>query len=376
MTTFNTTQDNTLGQYETQATLANSTSTITLICTDLHEFFRFGFGKFDNYVAMYNALKQEYGNVIFNKFTEGTEIKTLLDNISGLVIPGVLGFYHKDGKITADTNCEYMWITDLLDANGHRYVGSNRAAMEAEKDKIIAKEIVRTAGVPTADSFTAFPNEYADFETLPVSYPLFVKPLDTSDSKGVDEKSIVSNFKQFDSKVNSIYDLCGQQALVEKYLNGSEFTVSILEYKGEYVTAVLEIIPPENENGDRILGEAEKKSDCETTIAVTDPEVLDKIVPLAHRAFEALGMHDYCRIDFKMDDQGIPHFIEANSIPGMTPGSSYYPKSFVMAHALDYDSLVKMIAANGIYRLQTEEFLVSGNQSTSPLISPIPAFEI
>jgi len=58
---------------------------------------------------------------------------------------------------------------------------------------------------------------------------LFVKPLCEGDGKGIDDKSIVYDFISYQKKVESIYELYKQPSLVEKFIEGREFTVSILD---------------------------------------------------------------------------------------------------------------------------------------------------
>ncbi len=58
---------------------------------------------------------------------------------------------------------------------------------------------------------------------------------------------------------------------------------------------------------------------------------------LALRAFEAVGGRDYGRLDVMLDDRGEPHFLELNTLPGMTE-TSLLPKAAKVA-GLDYPGL-------------------------------------
>ena len=66
-----------------------------------------------------------------------------------------------------------------------------------------------------------------------------------------------------------------------------------------------------------------KKDDEEKVIAVTDIEIFKKLSKLAKEAFKALGGKSLGRIDIKMNDQGVPHFMEANLMPGLRKGYFY-----------------------------------------------------
>ena len=88
---------------------------------------------------------------------------------------------------------------------------------------------MQQANVKTADFFIAEPGEYLNKLSIPIDFPLFVKPVSGGDSRGVDSKSIVYNFKSFESKVLDIKKKQKSTSLVETYLAGKEYSVGIFE---------------------------------------------------------------------------------------------------------------------------------------------------
>ena len=71
---------------------------------------------------------------------------------------------------------------------------------------------------------------------------------------------------------------------------------------------------------------------------------------MAIEAFNALGVRDFGRIDIKTDNHGECFFMEANLVPGMTYGSSYFPKACEIAHDFTYDKVVELLLAGGLAR--------------------------
>ena len=71
---------------------------------------------------------------------------------------------------------------------------------------------------------------------------------------------------------------------------------------------------------------------------------------LAIDAFNALGVRDFGRIVIKTDNHGECFFMEANLVPGMTHGSSYFPKACEIAHEFSYDKVVELLLARGLSR--------------------------
>jgi D-alanine-D-alanine ligase len=108
----------------------------------------------------------------------------------------------------------------------------------------------------------------------------------------------------------------------------------------------IEIIVKKNLNGHRILDFDIKKDDEEIVIAVTDIKIFNKLSKLAKDSFKALGAKSLGRIDIKMNHRNIPHFIEANLMPGLRKG--YFYRSCVLNLDMNYDDMIFRIANTGL----------------------------
>ena len=108
----------------------------------------------------------------------------------------------------------------------------------------------------------------------------------------------------------------------------------------------VEIIIKKNINGHSILDFDVKKDDEEKVIAVTDIKIYKKISKLAKKSFNALGGKSLGRIDIKMNHRGIPHFMEANLMPGLRKG--YFYRSCVLNLDMNYDDMIFSIANTGL----------------------------
>lgn len=246
-------------------------------------------------------------------------------------------------------NGHYLWLSEYFENKEINFTGSSRHVLSYDSNKISAKEKVASHNIDIADFFTAVPNEYLSEQSLPLPFPLFVKPIDAANGNGVDTDSLVHNFKDFQYKVQHLYDEYAEPALVEEYLDGREFTVAVIEDGEEFIIAPIEIIPPE-EGGIRILGAKVKIENTETLHSITDKAVLASVMDIAKHSFRALGARDYGRIDIKMDQSGICHFMEANLVPGMKKGSSYFPQACEISADLDYDEVVHLMLQGAVHR--------------------------
>ena len=162
----------------------------------------------------------------------------------------------------------------------------------------------------------------------------------------------MTNFVEFNSKVSSLYDTFKLPILVEDYLDGREFTVSIIETTNkELIISPIEIIPLMSTNGLRILGEKAKKDDDEELIEIIDTNIKLELIKLSSKCFKELGVRDYGRIDIKTNKKGEYFFMEANLIPGMNKGSSYFSQAYKINNSLTYDKVVELLISKGLDRI-------------------------
>jgi len=104
--------------------------------------------------------------------------------------------------------------------------------------------------------------------------------------------------------------------------------------------SAMEILPPESRNGLRILGAKVKRDDSESLFRIEDRTMEERAMELAAKAFQNLGARDFGRIDIKSTKAGKMFFLEANLVPGMTRGSSYFPRACEVADGHVYDWVV------------------------------------
>ena len=284
-------------------------------------------------------LSQRYSEVVITKIQHKKDLDRLLKRKPDLVFSGVKYFNFNNDKV---------WLNDCLEAYGIRYIASSRAALDNESDKNKAKKLIVKANIKTADFFVATPDEHEHSSSIPIPFPLFIKPVKGGDSRGIDSNSVAYNFASFKKKVLEIKTKHNLSSLVETYLPGKEYSVAIFQdsLKGTLRAMPIQIIVKKNINGHRILDFNVKKDDEEKVIAVTDTKIFKKISKLAKEAFKALGGKSLGRIDIKMNERGVPHFMEANLMPGLRKG--YFYRSCLLNLDMNYDDMILNIANTGL----------------------------
>jgi D-alanine-D-alanine ligase len=81
---------------------------------------------------------------------------------------------------------------------------------------------------------------------------------------------------------------------------------------------------------------------AEEFVAELSSEIQSKLADQASRAFTALKLRGYARIDFRLDPHGQPWCLEANTLPGMTP-TSLIPQAAVAAGVLFPDLCERIV---------------------------------
>ena len=212
----------------------------------------------------------------------------------------------------------------LAGAGIFHFWGSESAACALAMDKARAKEVVKKAGVPVAMG-----EIWRCGEPMPqLQLPFVIKPCCGGSSVGL---RIVREPRDLAGFITSEPMLC------EAYLAGREYSVGVLF---DHALPVVEILPRGGVYdyiAKYTVGGAEEL--CPAPLSSEKNAALQR---MAMRAFKALSLRDFARIDFKEDVQGVPHFLEANTLPGLTK-TSLFPRE-AAAEGLSFAALCEKMA--------------------------------
>ena len=212
----------------------------------------------------------------------------------------------------------------LLEMNGIRFTGSSSVGCMLSMDKIISKELVARAGIPTAEWLTNKDNR----EALDDLIPCFVKPADNGSSVGV------TKVTSKDALEKALYEAekFSENVLVEKQVLGREFSVGVLDGKA---LPPIEIVASGEFYDYKVKYQAGLA--YEICPAPLSDELTKKLQSYAERAHKILRLGSYSRIDFILDETNEFFFLEANALPGMTP-TSLLPQEAAAA-GMNYNEL-------------------------------------
>ncbi len=215
---------------------------------------------------------------------------------------------------------------EALSELGIPFTGCLGTAIRLALDKAKAKVILKAAGIPTPDFQLLNPQILHMFQ---LNYPCIVKPRGEDASHGLTSESMVSNFASLEKQVKAISESYGGGALVEEFIDGREFNVTVLGNSRCDVLPVSEIVYSLPSEMPRILTFAAKwetnslyfqgtRVVCPAAIGMLEQE---HIAETALVAFRLLGCQGYARVDMRMDGKGQLNVFEVNPNPDISPGT-------------------------------------------------------
>ncbi len=225
-------------------------------------------------------------------------------------------------------------VPAVCTALGKAWTGSGSWCQLLALDKWQSKCALRAAGVAVPKGVVAPPGRITP-RTLAMTPPVIVKPLCADASEGIDEASVIidADPDALCACIRQIHDRFGQPALVERYVDGREFNVSVVERDG-----VLRALPLAEidfsafpAGKPRIVDYRAKWIEDSFEFGNTPrrfPADVDEDTALGIRtaalaAWTAMGCRDYARIDMRLGRDGVPYVIEVNPNPDISPEAGF-----------------------------------------------------
>ncbi len=241
-----------------------------------------------------------------------------------VVFLGLHGGIGENGQLQAALDC----------AGIRHYTGTGYIGALLSMDKDLTKQLLTRAGVPNAEWIYFGKGEAtADAVMNSVGLPCVVKPTSCGSSVGV---TLVHDAAELKTALTAA-EKYGSDVIVERFVKGREFTVGVLDGKA---LPPVEIIPKAG------FYDYKNKYQSGMTTEICPAPLSDnetqKLGELAVRAFAALRMEQYGRIDFIYGEDGVFYCLEANALPGMTP-TSLLPQE-AAAIGIGYDELCCKLA--------------------------------
>jgi D-alanine-D-alanine ligase len=204
------------------------------------------------------------------------------------------------------------------------YTGCPAIALSLGLDKAKTKACLEAIGIDTPRYQLLGPKTLSMFH---LSYPCIVKPCAEDGSSGITEESVVHDFASLEKQVTTVSNLFGKEVLVEEFVDGREFNITVLGANEPRALPPSEIVYSLPSGVPRVLSYSAKwdpksvyfehtKAVCPAEI---DAELRDHIVQTAILAFRLLGSRGYARVDFRLNTEEKLKLIEVNPNPDISP---------------------------------------------------------
>jgi len=212
-------------------------------------------------------------------------------------------------------------VPALLDAHEIPYTFSDPLVLSLTLHKAMTKRVIRDLGIPTPDFFIW--DRGSSAESCELAFPLFAKPVAEGTGKGIGAQSKIFGREELQSVCSRLLKNFRQPVLVERFLPGREFTVGMLGSGPEAaVIAVMEVILKEKAEGQAYSYHNKENYKGLVDYRLAEDDLAGQCRQVALDAWRGLGCLDAGRIDLRVDDKGIPNFIEVNPLAGLHPVNS------------------------------------------------------
>ncbi len=222
-------------------------------------------------------------------------------------------------------------VQGLLDILAIPYTHSGVQASAIAMDKPMAKKLFALAGIPVAEHLLASPDEILAGDLM--ARPYVIKPVNEGSSVGIQILRDGKNYLVLDEGMAG-----ASQMMIEAFIPGREFTITIMGGKALAVTEV---------KTERLFYDYDAKYAAGGSIheipAKIDKNIEVEAMRLAELAHAVLGCRGVSRADFRFDG-GRLVILELNTQPGMTP-TSLVPEQAAYA-GISFPKLVSWMVEN------------------------------
>jgi D-alanine-D-alanine ligase len=280
------------------------------------------FNYLDNHATLYNDLRSRQPDLILNLCDEGFNNDAFLE----------------------------LHVPAMLEMIGIPYTGAGPACLGMCYDKALSRAVAVALDLPVPlETYIKADDQSA---TLPSVFPALMKPAFGDSSIGITKDAVVNSSEEMVDYLTGLRKILpGRPVLVQEYLSGSEYTVSLIGNPGFGLEAlpVLEVdYSGLDANLPKILGYESKWlpdspywNQIKYRPARLEINIERNLIENSMTLFERLRCRDYARFDFRADANGAIKLLEVNP----NPGWCWDGKMNLMAEfaGMTYADLLRMI---------------------------------
>ena len=246
-----------------------------------------------------------------------------------------------------------MNVVSYLELLRLPYTGCNPRGMLLSRDKALSKKLLAYHRIPIP-KFVVIKRHRAIRLSGGLRFPAIVKSLTEESSSGIAQASVVDDDAKLRERVTFIHESLGTDAIVEQFIDGREMYVGVIGNERLEVFPVWEMDFTGMPEGVHRIATSrvkwstgyQKKHGITTSRADMPKAKAEEIQNVAKRAYRALEMSGYARMDFRLDTAGNFFVLEANANPHIAEGEDLADSA--KRGGLSYPDLLQRILNFGL----------------------------
>lgn len=279
-------------------------------------------------------------------------VEAYLEELNNPDLERILSKYNPDDAIIFNL-CENLpgighserRVIEIIEKNGFAYTGNLPEVIELSYHKQRVKEAIASLGIRVPFGKVLSPEEAYSLGI----FPAIVKPSHEHCSLTITERSVVYDIYSLKEQIRVINNTLNQPALVEDFIDGREFHISVWNNDPP------EMLPPVEMNFSA-FGEARKRlctydskfipgsehyEKIETLVpAPLDYKLLKKIENTAIATWKIFGCRDYVRFDFRLREDKF-YLLDINPNNDISFDTSFFLAAEISGFS--YGQMVKRI---------------------------------
>jgi len=253
-----------------------------------------------------------------------------------------------------DVGAYQAHVVSYLELLGVPFTGCNSLGIQLSRDKALAKKILRFHRIPTA-RFAVFRKGRVVRVRRNLRFPLIVKSVEEEASLGISQASVVNDEAKLRERVEFVHEKVGTAAIAEEYIEGREFTVSVIGNERLSTCPIWELRFENLPEGSLPIATARAKWDLKYQRKVgiksgaaqgLEPELEARIARIARRVYRMLELSGFARLDLRVTPENDIFVIEANATPDVCDDEDFALSA--AAAGLSYPQLLQRIVKLGM----------------------------
>lgn len=219
--------------------------------------------------------------------------------------------------------------TLLLESMNIPFTGARTSAILTTSNKPVAKQRMRSAGIPTPD-WRVTNSVISDTQVQRCRW--IVKPIWEHASLGMTDDAVieVASDSEVIAALQSRSTATGRPHFAEQFVEGREFNLSVLAGQ---------VLPPAEidfssfpVDKPRIVGHSAKwdadsfeyhQTPRSFDFSTSDSPLLEHLTRIAEQCWKVFELQGYARVDFRVDSAGQPWVLEINANPCLSPNAGF-----------------------------------------------------